>query len=601
MPRVLMSTIANLKDTVVRFYATCLFALFGSVVGIHVCNLSSGSSRKDFHANFIFACVLGIGLSISITLFAERNKYNERKKFISHLVGLGLLGLYYFSLPEKWQVSHFCIAWIFIISLHCLVSFAAFIKQGSEEGFWQFNRILFIHILTSLLYSSVLFAGISLAILAAKNLFSIAIDDNIYFQLWIFLAGIFNTYFFLSGIPKNFDELDTRTDYPRGLKIFTQFVLLPLVTVYFAILYLYMAKMIFLWQLPKGGVSLLILGFSIFGILALLLVYPLQNLAAEKWIKIYAHWFYRALLPLIILLFVSIGTRISSYGITESRYYILLIACWLAGISIYLQINRLHNIKIIPISLCLIGLLSFAGPWGAFSVSKRSQLKRFEGILEKNHLIKNGIIVRPVKEVSFEDKKDLVSLIEYLGDVHGQATLAEFVPKNQEQFFGHNIVLPLREEIKSYFGLQAFYSGPPASGFRLSSLSLTGAAYDIKGYDYLIERNPTYPAGYDNEGTDHVKIENDDLILSLDKKKLELTYKGEKFTVDFKVLYEKIKKSYKREKFSAINDEDLTVVFDGKYSKMKVVFRSLEGRDQVNGEGFIVYSLGYACMVKVKK
>ena len=46
-------------------------------------------------------------------------------------------------------------------------------------------------------------------------------------RLWIVIAGVFETWFFLAGVPKNLEELDESDDYPKGLKIFTQYVLLP--------------------------------------------------------------------------------------------------------------------------------------------------------------------------------------------------------------------------------------------------------------------------------------------------------------------------------------------------------------------------------------
>ena len=50
-----------------------------------------------------------------------------------------------------------------------------------------------------------------------------------------------------------------------------QFILIPLVGLYLLILYVYGLQILFTWELPKGGLTYLILSFSIAGMLAVLL------------------------------------------------------------------------------------------------------------------------------------------------------------------------------------------------------------------------------------------------------------------------------------------------------------------------------------------
>ena len=46
----------------------------------------------------------------------------------------------------------------------------------------------------------------ALALTSLHLLFEIHIHEKLYFDMYIFIAGIFNTWFFLSGIPEDFDE-----------------------------------------------------------------------------------------------------------------------------------------------------------------------------------------------------------------------------------------------------------------------------------------------------------------------------------------------------------------------------------------------------------
>ena len=590
MNRALMANaIHNAGNTLKRFWATFLYALVSVIAGITLVENKTTFSLKSVFENLSFSAVLGIGLSIAITLFSERSKHSSATKKVLQVLGMILIGIYYFSLPEKWSSFHFLRAGLLIVSLHCLVAFAAFIKKGAVEGFWQFNKILFIHILISLLYTTVLFLGISLAIIVVNHLFSLKIGSNLYSDLWLFLIGIFNTWFFLSGVPSDFDELDHRTDYPKGLKIFTQFVLIPLVTIYFVILYAYMTKMIFQWSLPKGAVSFLVVGFSVFGILSLLLIYPLQNLDTEKWIKIYSRWFYRALLPLIVLLFVAIGTRIGNYGITESRYLIVLLALWLAGISIYLQINKLHNIKIIPITLCLITALSAFGPWGAAAVSKSSQLGRLKSILTRNELLLYGKLKKPAKEIPQNDQNELSSLISYLSYDHGAETLTSFFsPKDKK-----NIAQEMKDFLKvihvdSAGGFKRFYFSIPKP---------PGNAYLVKGNDYFFERSYSIYNGAFNEA---MKADQHNFSFASDSKKLTVSYKGQDMVLEFRPIYEKLKKLYKRQTENSVSEADMTYVLENREVSFKIVFTYIGGStDQAEG-GFKFESLDLRCFIKLK-
>ena len=211
------------------------------------------------------SCYLAMLLFIAISIYSERRNLNRIVAILLSLAGIAIIIGYYFSLPPQFMTISFTRFVLFTIALHLLIAFIPFLSKGEVNGFWQYNKIIFLRILTSALYTVVLYLGLSLALLAIEKLFNVNIRGKIYTDLWILLAGIFNTWFFLSGLPANFAELELKKDYPKGLKIFTQYVLLPLISVYLLILYAYMFKIIINAQWPVGWVSYLVIGFSIAG------------------------------------------------------------------------------------------------------------------------------------------------------------------------------------------------------------------------------------------------------------------------------------------------------------------------------------------------
>lgn len=408
-------------DTVKRFPLPLLSAILASGICIYILDFKWEEQKKiEYLRKIVMCCWLGLILFLSMTLISEKRGDNLILKCLIQFIGIFILAGYYFFLPDfnKMTITDVSRYALFATGLHLLVAFSPFTAGREINGFWQFNKTLFLRFLLSVLYSGALFLGLALALLAVDQLFNVDIKEERYGQLWFFMAGIFNTWFFLAGIPKNLDELESITDYPKGLKIFTQFVLLPLVTVYLLILYAYGIKIIMEWELPKGWVSWMVNAFSVFGILCLLLIWPIRNDEGNKWISAFSRWFYRALFPLIVLLGVAIGKRVMQYGITENRYFVMIVALWLTGIAVYFLASKEKNIKFIPITLCIMAFLSSFGPWGAFSVSEKSQVRRLEKLLIEEKILVDGKIIKATDTIPEKSGRQIFSIVQYLGEHH---------------------------------------------------------------------------------------------------------------------------------------------------------------------------------------
>src|ERR1019366_1190611 len=121
-----------------------------------------------------------------------------------------------------------------------------------------------------------------------------------------------------------------------------------------------------------------------------LLVRPLEERAEYAWVKTFTKGFYIVLMPAIVMLWLATWKRVAQYGITEPRYFLVVLSLWLAGIALYFTFSRSRSIKLIPASLCAVALLTFAGPTGAFTVSRASQVNRLRNLFKRNELLPNG-------------------------------------------------------------------------------------------------------------------------------------------------------------------------------------------------------------------
>ncbi|MFA9186659.1 DUF4153 domain-containing protein [Flavobacterium sp. FBOR7N2.3] len=398
-------TVDAIQKTVSRFPLETFTAITGTIIAMFLAE-ESNDNLENLYNKILLSCSLCFVLFLSISLYFTRNKKDNLIRFISSLALGTIIILFVFNFSDKIKQTEFFQFFTLNIALHLLVSFAAFLnKKYNQDHFWEFNKQLFIRILTAVLYSIVLYSGLALALLAVHNLFNIELYDKIYFHLFLFIAGTFNSIFFLSGISETNNPSETlELKYPEGLKKFTQYVLIPLISIYLVILIGYELKIVLSFSLPVGWVSNLILVFAVFGILSLLLIHPIAHQAENVWIRTFNKWFYYLLVPLLVLLYWAILYRIQLYGITHERYYVLALSIWLTLLVLYFIIKKEPKIMFIPISMSLIALCTIIGPQSANSVSKNSQLNRLENYLSKKDKTK----------LTFEQEQDLSSIIDFL-------------------------------------------------------------------------------------------------------------------------------------------------------------------------------------------
>lgn len=422
-----LPSVGHLVEQSTKTFARFPFVITSAIVGTGAWLVFIDRSESDpfgYLQRLILVGFLGISLFTAIALLCEKLKTGPRQALLANIGGLGVLAAYYLTLPEKIfdsNTAHIIRYLLFAAGFHFLVAVGPFFQRGEVNGFWQFNKSLFLRFLTAFLYSSVLYLGLAAAILAVDQLFDAHIAGKRYGELWVFIVGVFNTWFFLSGVPEDIEKLEGETDYPKGLKIFTQYILLPLVFIYLVILYSYEVKIVVEWNWPKGWVGYLVLGFSILGILSLLLVHPIKQRIENAWIGRISRYYYAALIPLVGLLLLAIWRRISEYGITERRYFVLVLGIWLVAMIAYFLFSKAKSIKIIPATLCGIAFLSSFGPWGAMGMSERNQRGRLTEVLTRTGILKEGKIHRAVEEVPFEDCRWISSIVRYLNDGHGLA------------------------------------------------------------------------------------------------------------------------------------------------------------------------------------
>ena len=368
----LSTLVTRAREVLARFP----FTLFAGVMAATCAIVASTPHASDVWARLAFIAALGLPLSFALALLAELRRWSLARESLAMLGAAAILAAFFFVWPGPDEQYHAIRYFQLSAALHLTVAFLPFVRTGENAGFWQYNRRLFLSFLRAVVFSAVLFAGLSVAIAALDKLFGLDVPGETYARLWFIIALVGNTWIFLAGVPEHIETLVSDRDYPRALEIFTQYILTPLVAVYLVILLAYLVKILVSGEWPSGWIGYLVTSVSVAGILGFLLVHPLRDDPGEGWVRTYRRWLFVALIPAAIMLLVAFGKRIAQYGLTELRYIGVLLGVWLLAISVLYTVRREQGIRVIPLSLSLLLLVTIFGPLGATHRAVASQAAR---------------------------------------------------------------------------------------------------------------------------------------------------------------------------------------------------------------------------------
>ena len=411
--------VASSASVLRRFPEVVLCAVVAGCAAV----MAVDSEAIDFSGRLAFVSTLGLPLFITVALASERYRWAPRVRWISAALGAALLvGIYHILQP--WDNEALAQRYgHLIVTFHLAVCVVPYLGFAESHGFWQYNRVLFFRFLLATLYSGVLFAGLSLALAAIDNLLGIAVPDLHYPRLFFLIAFFFHPVYFLAGVPIDFEELERSRYYPGALRVLSQFVMLPLVAVYVTILTLYLGRIVVTATWPSGWTGYLVSSLAVAGIFSLLVAYPERIGGKKRWIDRYALAFWIAIVPASVMVLLALWQRIGQYGVTERRYLLGVLAVWLGAIALHRVITRSRDIKGIPLTLTMIGVVTFTGPWSAYAVAERSQAGRVEEILAAHGGLVEGRVGDEAVEIPYDEWEQVEQAVEYLIDNHGTAAV----------------------------------------------------------------------------------------------------------------------------------------------------------------------------------
>lgn len=369
---------------------------------------------------------VSIFISITATLFAE-DFFNNLKTYGISLLVVLLWGIYSFFLPEKAgdvQISKWIEISVIGGTMFLSMFFISFLKKNKDRAFWNFATQTLLQIVLTCIFGAVLFGGLSLALLAINSLFNVTIDEKMYGNLAVVCFALFSPVYFLANIPGKTEKYNNEIFYTKIQKILALYILTPILAVYTVILYAYLFKIIIAWELPNGWVSWLVSALALGGLLVITFLYPVREQEKNQVVIFISRWFGLLILPLLALMTIGIFRRISDYGITINRGYVLLLNLWFYGIYIYLFLSKSRHIKWILISPVVIAFLTSISAWGVANITKNSLTKEISTVLKKQVSSEEARTV--FAGMTQEEKDRMKSTLEYLHENFGKESVQPF-------------------------------------------------------------------------------------------------------------------------------------------------------------------------------
>lgn len=403
--------VPGIKDAFVRFPMSFIIAVAASIVAIlaiHEIKINS----QEFTTRLLVCLGYGGVALVSLKLFVESKSWSILLHAIAALVVMAVVFYYAWYIFDESSISA---SVYFASALSLSLLFAPYINRKSDQpSVWYFNYQSGVAVFFAGLAALVMGVGVAVILSSLNYLFDFKIPSRLYEDVWIVCWGVFFPVYILTNISRQFDYTTQSCGFPKGIRFITNYILLPLMLIYMAILYVYFARITVEWELPRGRLTWMIAVFGSVGIVTKLVAYPIRN--SGTWLLAwFDKYYYYALIVPIILLAIAIGVRIGDYGVTEQRYTVVLMAVWFSCVVLLSTIRRERfHIKYVPMTLAVLLLVGSYGPWSAEEVSINSQVSRFQSLLSKHHLLENGQVVKAKTDISFEDRKALSSVADYL-------------------------------------------------------------------------------------------------------------------------------------------------------------------------------------------
>ena len=279
-----------------------------------------------------------------------------------------------------------------------------------------------LHVVTQMFFGMLISGILYMAVLAIMSsffyIFGIDEPKHFYEHIAQFIFFVLAPQVCCTLVRQNEDKV---VEPFKILRLILNFILSPAVIIYTVILYTYFIKIALEWDLPKGGVAWLVMGF----ITAALIGRVAQSILSQR----YYDWFYKRFtliaIPPLIMYWIGSIYRIRLYSFTESRFYLMVagVLMTLFVLMLFRERTRRYQLMALIFGAAII-LFTYIPGISAKSIGLACQKQRLTEFISELKLTdaKTGKLndeiedMRRIRQDSLlcEQYKDVTSVIDYV-------------------------------------------------------------------------------------------------------------------------------------------------------------------------------------------
>ena len=497
-----------------RFPLASAFAIFASVAFIYVYenfNYPYFSKLTYWLSIYPMAATM---IALTISLVQEsRKKFSTIPHVVAGAVWLAISIALAFHRVQSDTYAENAYVWITLKFIYTTVFLSIFIapffKQKDENGFWAFLMKNIKAAVIAIVISAFLLAAIDGLLFGFLNLFDIKVSGSPFAYSAIICSCTIFPILFFSGIPSIDECLQETPALNKFQASANKFLFLPVISLYIILLYAYIAKIIIQWEMPKGMVSYLVSASMLLMLLRVTLTLPERINPKPSFEKTLLKILPAACIPLVILMSVGIMRRISDYGISENRYYVVAINIFFyAIIAILLTPKIICKSKYIAIIFCSIFLILTNGPLSALNVTHRIWMESI-----KTELAEEGYNKFPL---SMEDAQNFVDRLKVKNTPHTETVLSRLKKLN----------IRGDEDLAQYITIKNRYNINYDSNNNSNRVSIIKTYIPAKDKYFAIPQNVSQVSYlYKIFHQEDYEFSNDTLFFQLKPQKLDKTFK----------------------------------------------------------------------------
>ena len=378
-----------MKDTMQnvwrRFPLAVIWLVLLTAFSLRMCWQTNPFTEKQIVA-LIYGLSMGVVLCTTLTLWGEEVRTPALRRCVTIISNLLLLGytLYLYTRPGQDLLMADRIAMVaFAVALAVAFFYISFFREKDDLPVWNFTWRTFLWFCISFLTGGILTAGLLALIGSFRMLFDIKVDEMWYGMVAVVCLLTIPVLLFLARIPEGEEKRDGVAVVSKYLIFVIRYLFVPLMALYLVVLYVYGFRILIRWELPNGGVGMLVSALMAGCVVVELGLYPLMRSGEAKPFEQWTvRWLPVLILPLLLLMTIGIGRRLSDYGITPLRLYLLTFNLWCYAVCIGLFVGRVRRIRWIMTSLTAVFLLTSVLPVNFTSVSLRAHRNKLDCLVE---------------------------------------------------------------------------------------------------------------------------------------------------------------------------------------------------------------------------